>query len=250
MITRPLVFSLIALLAVAGAALPGVSRAEDAMVITVTAPPAATPAPAVAPAKTVVKKKTVQKKSSKKTVQQSKTKAKSAVKTVAKKAPVKTAAVKPPVSLSAVPVVEEPKLVTAAAHTRSMAEMATPPAGAGSAATQVVRQFYDQLTETMKQGDRLGFSGRYAKLQTAMERSFNLDEMMRTAAGPSWTEATPQQQKQLASAFHTFSISNYANRFPRYGGEQFEVSGERCVCERHHFRNGHPPFGIWLDPAP
>lgn len=118
------------------------------------------------------------------------------------------------------------KTTKVSAHAHSMADMAKPPANGGSA-SQVVQQFYGQLTETMKQGEKLGFSGRYARLQGAMERSFNLDEMTRMATGPSWSSASPAQQKQLASAFHTFSISNYANRFNHYEGEQFEVLGEK-----------------------
>ena len=44
-------------------------------------------------------------------------------------------------------------------------------AGASStgSATAVVNNFYAQLLDTMKQGDQLGYSGRYKKLQPAID---------------------------------------------------------------------------------
>jgi phospholipid transport system substrate-binding protein len=197
-----------------------------------------------APQTTVKKKKAVKKKASKKAKKKKTSSKASKKKTAAKKAaPAATAAaVAAPAAATAAdvtPTVATTEVTSTATVGTQQALLATVPAtgskGMGGKAlpsakatpTEVVRQFYNNLSETMKQGDSLGFSGRSQKLRASLERSFNMDEMMRTAAGPSWNTASPEQQKQMVAAFRNFSLSNYANRFARYEGEQFEVIGEK-----------------------
>jgi phospholipid transport system substrate-binding protein len=96
-----------------------------------------------------------------------------------------------------------------------------------SPASAVVRNFYGQLVDTMKQGDKLGFAGREKKLEPAIKGAFNLPLMTRFAVGPSWSNATLAEQKQLISAFSDFSVANYASRFAQYDGEQFTITGEK-----------------------
>jgi phospholipid transport system substrate-binding protein len=91
------------------------------------------------------------------------------------------------------------------------------------AATDVVKKFYAQLTDVMKEGDKLGFSGRYKKLEPIIQSTFNLPAMTRYAVGLVWTKATPDEQRQLTAAFSDFSVANYANQFRHYDGEHFEV---------------------------
>ena len=94
-------------------------------------------------------------------------------------------------------------------------------------AQKLVQGFYDQLVETMKQGDALGFGGRYQKLAPVIQSSFNLPLMTRFAVGPAWAKASATEQEQLINAFSQFSIATYANRFPRFGGESFVVIEEK-----------------------
>ncbi len=103
----------------------------------------------------------------------------------------------------------------------------SPPAVEEQAPATVVKRFYDILKGTMKEGPSLGFQGRYRRLQSSVEQSFDLDAMMRMAAGPAWPQVPAAQQKGLLRAFRAFSISTYASRFPRYAGERFQVLGER-----------------------
>jgi len=100
-------------------------------------------------------------------------------------------------------------------------------ARADTPAQAVVRSFYTQLVTEMKQGDQLGFSGRYKKLDPVIRASFNLPVMARTAVGASWTSASPQEQADLVSAFSDFSVATYASRFAAYNGEQFTVMDEK-----------------------
>ena len=79
----------------------------------------------------------------------------------------------------------------------------------------------------MKQAETLGFNGRSEKMQTLLDQNFNVNDMMRTAAGPSWTSASPSQQQLLVQSFRTFTAATYASRFSHYSGEQFQVLDEK-----------------------
>lgn len=94
-------------------------------------------------------------------------------------------------------------------------------------ARDLVGKFYAQLEETMKQGDTLGYAGRYKKLEPVIQSSFNLALMTRYAVGSAWSSASVAEQQQLISAFSQFSVATYANRFPRYDGEMFTVLDEK-----------------------
>jgi phospholipid transport system substrate-binding protein len=98
---------------------------------------------------------------------------------------------------------------------------------ADTAAENVVRHFYAQLLGAMKQGDQLGFSGRYKKLDPAIRTAFNLPLMAKLSVGSGWADATPQEQSELVDAFSDFSVASYANRFAGYDGEQFTVVDEK-----------------------
>ncbi len=102
------------------------------------------------------------------------------------------------------------------------------PAQAESGAQVVVKTFYDQLVSTMKQGEKLGFSGRFKKLSPAVQDAFNLPLMARASVGSSWADASAAQKKEIIAAFSTFSISSYASRFAAYNGETFVVTGEKA----------------------
>lgn len=93
--------------------------------------------------------------------------------------------------------------------------------------SEVVKNFYAQLTTVMKQGDKLDFAGRYKKLEPVVQQTFNLPLMTRFAVGLVWSDASPAEQKQITSAFSDFSVATYASRFAAYDGEQFSVGAEK-----------------------
>ncbi|MDX2028062.1 MAG: ABC transporter substrate-binding protein [Alphaproteobacteria bacterium] len=103
---------------------------------------------------------------------------------------------------------------------------AAAPAKSAGAST-VVKNFYGRLVDVMKQGDQLGFDGRYKKLEPTIKSAFNLPLMTRFAVGLTWSTATPEDQHRLISAFSNFSIATYANRFAAYDGERFDIVGEK-----------------------
>lgn len=111
------------------------------------------------------------------------------------------------------------------AHAGTLPPVAAPAQAAS--ASDVVRNFYAQLVDVMRQGDQLGFSGRYKKLEPTIKTAFNLPLMTRFAVGLDWTKATPEEQQALTAAFSDFSVATYANQFKAYDGEVFQVIGEK-----------------------
>lgn len=95
---------------------------------------------------------------------------------------------------------------------------------AGPTPGATVQRFYDTLSATMKEGDRLGFAGRRDRLETAVRSAFDLPRMTRLAVGPRWSGLSAQDQADLVSAFGDYSAATYATRFPHDQGLRFEVS--------------------------
>jgi len=113
-----------------------------------------------------------------------------------------------------------------------MGLLASAPARAtDTQAETVVRHFYTQLVGAMKQGDHLGFAGRYKKLDPAIRAAFNLPMMARLSVGSSWADASPQEQSALIDAFSEFSVASWASRFAGYDGEQFNITGEKPTAD-------------------
>ncbi|NJM91620.1 MAG: hypothetical protein HC861_02225 [Rhodospirillaceae bacterium] len=87
----------------------------------------------------------------------------------------------------------------------------------------IVQTFYDALEETMKQGDELGFDGRYKKLEPVIRETFDVPVMAKIAVGPEWTNLKPDEKTKLLEAFDRYMISTYASRFRTDKGLVFQV---------------------------
>jgi phospholipid transport system substrate-binding protein len=100
-------------------------------------------------------------------------------------------------------------------------------AGSASAASpqETIRNFYAVLLTTMKEGSRLGESGRYAMLAPVVRQDFDVPFMTRLAVGPDWSGLTPSQQQQVTAAFGRYVAATYADRFDSYAGEELQVGG-------------------------
>jgi phospholipid transport system substrate-binding protein len=95
---------------------------------------------------------------------------------------------------------------------------------AGSTPVATVQALYNALSATMKDGERLGFTGRRDRLEPAVRSAFDLPRMTRLAVGLRWTGLSQQDQSNLINAFGDYSAATYASRFTHNGGETFEVS--------------------------
>ena len=100
------------------------------------------------------------------------------------------------------------------------------PAFAAPDPKATVEQLDGALLDVMKNADKLGYKGRYQKLDPAIHHTFDLPLMTRISVGPQWTSLTPEQQQKVVDAFTRLSIATYAARFDGYGGEQFQIVGQ------------------------
>jgi phospholipid transport system substrate-binding protein len=89
-----------------------------------------------------------------------------------------------------------------------------------------VRGFYDALLNTMKNGRTLGQSGRFAKLDPVIRRSFDIAEMARLSLGRSWANLSDAQRQQMTESYGRYVSAIYADRFDSYAGQKLEVTGE------------------------
>lgn len=88
---------------------------------------------------------------------------------------------------------------------------------------QVVETFDQQLVETMKNADELGFEGRYKQLAPVIAETFDLDRIGKMVLGEQWKELDSDQQEQYLKMFREDTVATYASRFDDFDGESFEV---------------------------
>jgi phospholipid transport system substrate-binding protein len=98
---------------------------------------------------------------------------------------------------------------------------------APSAIGGTVQGLYDTLLNTMKNGRILGQSGRFAKLEPVIRRSFDIPAMVRLSVGPSWAPLNEAQRQQVTESFGRYLSAIYADRFDSYAGQKLEVTGEQ-----------------------
>lgn len=97
---------------------------------------------------------------------------------------------------------------------------------AGETAKQVVDKFQAELIDVMKNGKKLGYSGRYEKLNGAVSSSHDLAKIARIVVGKEWEKLNADQQQKLTDVFSRLSVASYAHNFKDYAGESFAVDSE------------------------
>jgi phospholipid transport system substrate-binding protein len=95
-----------------------------------------------------------------------------------------------------------------------------------SAARVTVERLDAAYLDVMKNATRLGYAGRFAKLEPVLKKSFDFAAMARLSVGGRWKDFTPAQQAKLTETFGKLSVATYAGRFIGYSGERFEIVGE------------------------
>src|SRR6266436_319861 len=103
------------------------------------------------------------------------------------------------------------------------------PIWAAPGPTDVVRQFYGQLLDTMQHAATLGAKGRYQKLEPVVLSTFDVPFMARLSIGPTWTRLTPEQKRRAVQAYSRYIAAIYATRFDDYAGEKFQILGEQQI---------------------
>jgi len=88
----------------------------------------------------------------------------------------------------------------------------------------VIERLNDTLITCMKQGEKLGFQGRYNLLLPVMKEAFWYSLIVRKTTGSYWKKMTPEERKTLLDKYIAWSVSSYAERFARYKGQRFVIS--------------------------
>jgi phospholipid transport system substrate-binding protein len=108
-------------------------------------------------------------------------------------------------------------------HNSYAAEQSNP------AAKQIVDKFQEELIDVMKNGKKLGYSGRYDKLKDSVANSHDLAKIARIVVGKEWEKLSETQQQQLTDVFSKLSIASYAHNFKDYSGESFTFDTEEAT---------------------
>jgi phospholipid transport system substrate-binding protein len=90
-------------------------------------------------------------------------------------------------------------------------------------ASAPIEQLDAGLLQVMKLGKTAPFRQRYDLLAPLVVRAVDLDLILQSALGSSWTSIPPDQQAMLTSAFQRYSIATYVAQFDEYAGERFDL---------------------------
>lgn len=89
--------------------------------------------------------------------------------------------------------------------------------------TAPVERLHQALLGIMKDGPRLGFSGREKQLEPVIPQIFDMPGMTKTAMGSQGARATPEQVDKVVKAFTDYTVATYARQFDDFSGERFET---------------------------
>jgi phospholipid transport system substrate-binding protein len=107
------------------------------------------------------------------------------------------------------------------------AMLAYPAHSAPANGGDTVQDLYDALLGTMKNGRTLGQSGRFARLEPVIRRTFDIPTMARLSVGSSWATLSETQRQQVIESFGRYISAIYADRFDNYVGQKLQVTGEQ-----------------------
>jgi len=93
-------------------------------------------------------------------------------------------------------------------------------------AQKPVNELYAGLRGTMRLGAGTPFQRKFDQLAPVIDRTFDLDAILRTSVGLRWASLGEPAQRALFSIFRTSTVASYAANFGEAGGERFEVLPE------------------------
>ncbi|MCB1984761.1 MAG: ABC transporter substrate-binding protein [Burkholderiales bacterium] len=97
-----------------------------------------------------------------------------------------------------------------------------------NSAHAAVYDLQQSLIQVMREGEQLGFSGRVEFLSPVVNRTHDIELIIKTILGATlWHELDPEQQNLIIETFRQLSIATYAGQFKQYGGEQFKFIEQR-----------------------
>lgn len=92
----------------------------------------------------------------------------------------------------------------------------------------VILHFHAVLLSVMQRANKLGYKGRYAKLEPEIRKAYDLPMVARLTLGKAWSKLNSKQRAQFVGIFSRLVIATYAHNFDGYSGEKFNnVSQQR-----------------------
>jgi phospholipid transport system substrate-binding protein len=105
-----------------------------------------------------------------------------------------------------------------------------PNASAGDqVAAEVVEKLHSTLLTVMKDGDKIGYQGRYDQLTPVIKSNFDMPFISKAVLGKYWESFDNEQRSRFVEAFTRLSIATYAANFDSYSGEHFKMTPEEEV---------------------
>jgi phospholipid transport system substrate-binding protein len=114
----------------------------------------------------------------------------------------------------------------------------------------VVQSLYDALLDAMKQGEALGFDGRYKKLEPVIHKVFDVATMCKIALGGYWTTLTTDKKNAVLVSFDKYTVSTYASRFKSFKNQKFlvgatkQVPNDRVLVESQIIKSDGEPVAL------
>jgi phospholipid transport system substrate-binding protein len=96
-------------------------------------------------------------------------------------------------------------------------------------ASETITHLQGMILKIMKEGDTLGFKGRYEVITPVIDQTHDLHVIARISVGKHWKTFTTEQQEEFINTFKKLSHSTYADRFNSYAGEKFNVISEKAL---------------------
>ncbi|PPQ27372.1 ABC transporter substrate-binding protein [Rhodopila globiformis] len=88
---------------------------------------------------------------------------------------------------------------------------------------QPVQQLVDGLLTIMKAGPGTPFQQRFDTLEPIVERTFDLQSILKESVGPRWASLPANEQDMLMQAFRRYTVASYVNSFDKYDGQRFVI---------------------------
>lgn len=137
-------------------------------------------------------------------------------------------------------------LLAASVPGRPRAATAAPGPADAAAAIAPIRALDAALLDIMHAGTSTSFQKRFDMLAPAIERAFDLPQILRISVGPSWASLDAEMQANLLAAFRRYTVASYVDNFDSFDGQRFDEQpttralpgGEQVVLTRIIARSG------------
>lgn len=117
------------------------------------------------------------------------------------------------------------RLLAVISFALATAFLSGPAAADEAGAIGVVEAFHADLIEVMKAADTTSYEERREALAPDIAKLFDSRFMAGVAASSYWRGLDDAQKSELADAFRSLTLANYAARFNGYSGQEFETVG-------------------------